>query len=107
MLPRFDAIVHHGGAGVTCAAIAAAKPSLVVPHDFDQFDYAARVEHFGLGLRARRIGSADAARKLRRILDGPWPAVARFAAHAAAYRPVQSFLEAVAQEIGPAREAAA
>ncbi len=97
---RFDAIVHHGGPGIIGAAIAEGKPSLVKPHVFDQFDFAARVEHHGLGLRIRQVGSDEAAAKLARLLDEPWPALPRFAAAAARYRPIESFLETVAAQIG-------
>lgn len=92
-LPLFDAVVHHGGAAVAC--VQAGRPALVVPQDYDQWDYAARIAHHGLGFSARRLDSADAADKLRRLLTSPLPAVAVFAAHAARYRPVESFLAAV------------
>lgn len=94
-LSSFDAIIHHGGAGIVGAAIAAAKPSLVIPHDYDQFDYAARVAHHRLGLRATRLDSADAAAKLRRLLSEDWPALKTFAAHAARYDTGALFLDAV------------
>jgi len=94
-LGRFDAVIHHGGAGVVGAAIAAAKPALVIPHDYDQFDYAARIAHHRLGLRARRLDSADAAAKLRRLLSEDWPALKTFAAHAARYETGALFLAVV------------
>jgi UDP:flavonoid glycosyltransferase YjiC (YdhE family) len=79
-LPRFDAVIHHGGTGIAYSAIAAGLPSLVVPQDFDQFDVAARVAWHGLGLRARSLDGA--AQKLDRLLAEGWPAVARFRAAA-------------------------
>lgn len=95
-LEHFDAIIHHGGAGVTYAAILAGIPSLVVPHDYDQFDYAARIAHHGLGLRVRSI--AEIAEALPRLLDrAQWPALARFRAQALAYQPVETFLATVRQ----------
>ncbi len=99
-IPSYDAVIHHGGPGIIGAAIAEAKPSLIKPHIFDQFDFAARIEHHGLGLRARQIGSDEAAAKLRRLLHEPWPALPVFAAAAARYRPVESFLETVEAQIG-------
>ena len=98
----FDAVIHHAGPGIIGAAVAAAKPSLMRPHVFDQFDFAARVEHHGLGLRVRDIASDEAAAKLARLLKAPWPALPIFAAAAARYRPVDSFLETVAEHAGPA-----
>ncbi|MGE3251361.1 MAG: glycosyltransferase [Hyphomonadaceae bacterium] len=91
-LSAFDAIIHHGGAGVTGACIEAGKPALVIPHDYDQFDYAARIVHYGLGLKARRIGNADAARKLARLLNEPRPKLGEFQAAARRYDPGQAFL---------------
>lgn len=94
-LPRFDAVIHHGGAGVTNACIVAGKPMLAVPHDYDQFDYAARIEHHELGFRASRIGSRQTAVKLHRLLSGPMAGTARFAAYAKAYDPRAAFLDEV------------
>jgi UDP:flavonoid glycosyltransferase YjiC (YdhE family) len=93
-LSRFDAIVHHGGAGVTYAAILAGVPSVVIPHDYDQFDFAARSEHHRLGLRAPSLPAAAPA--LRRMLDHPnrMP-LAAMRAHARRYRPAAAFLRVV------------
>lgn len=41
-LPRYDLVVHHGGAGVLSHTLAAGAPALVLPVDYDQFDNAAR-----------------------------------------------------------------
>jgi UDP:flavonoid glycosyltransferase YjiC (YdhE family) len=94
-LPRFEAVIHHGGAGITNACIAAGKPMLAIPHDYDQFDYAARIAHHELGFRANRIGHHDTADKLRRLLTGPMPGTAKFAAYARAYDPRSAFLDDV------------
>ena len=99
-LPRFDAVIHHGGTGIAYAAVAAGRPSLVVPRDFDQFDMAARVAWHGLGLRARSLRGA--AERLDRLLDGDWPAVARIQEAAARYDPCARFLAALARVTAPA-----
>jgi vancomycin aglycone glucosyltransferase len=49
LLPRVAAVVHHGGAGTTHAALRAGVPQVVVPHLFDQFDFARRVHALGVG----------------------------------------------------------
>ncbi|WFB05891.1 glycosyltransferase [Streptomyces sp. LX-29] len=49
LFPRVAAVVHHGGAGTTTAAAAAGTPQVVVPRMFDQFYFAHRVEHLGIG----------------------------------------------------------
>ena len=39
LLPHCCAIMHHGGAGTTSAALAAGCPQLVCPLHFDQFQW--------------------------------------------------------------------
>ncbi len=93
-LPQFEAVIHHGGAGVTYAAILQGIPSVVVPHDYDQFDYAARVAHFGLGRRANSIRGA--AHGLRVVLaQRDWPELAALSARARAMRPAERFLATI------------
>jgi UDP:flavonoid glycosyltransferase YjiC (YdhE family) len=95
-LGSFDAMIHHAGSGVAYAAILAGVPSLVVPRDYDQFDYAARIAHHGLGVRIRSLAGKKAAESLERVLDRKqWPAVATFQQYAQAYTPVKTFLETV------------
>lgn len=53
-LAAFDLVVHHGGSGVTTAMLHAARPALVHPVDYDQFDMAVRLEVAGLAREVRR-----------------------------------------------------
>jgi vancomycin aglycone glucosyltransferase len=46
---RVSAIVHHGGAGTTMAAARAGKPQVIVPHLYDQFFWAHRVQVLRIG----------------------------------------------------------
>lgn len=94
-VPRHDVVIHHGGSGIAYAAIEAARPSLVVPQDFDQFDYAARIACFGLGLRAPSL--VNGVPLVERLLTEKWPALAQFAQASSAYDPQGSFLETVAR----------
>jgi sterol 3beta-glucosyltransferase len=48
LFPRMAAIVHHGGAGTTGAAIRAGKPSVVTPFIADQFAWARLLNARGL-----------------------------------------------------------
>lgn len=89
-VPRHDVVIHHGGSGIAYASIEAGKPSLVVPQDFDQFDYAARIAYHGLGLRARSL--TGAAPLLDGLLQDDWPATHSFAKAAARYDPQCAFL---------------
>ena len=66
LLPRMAAVVHHGGAGTTGAALRSGVPSIVVPLGFDQPFWGARVHALGVGpppisrrsLTAERLASA-------------------------------------------------
>lgn len=48
-LTRYDAVIHHGGAGIMWHCIENNIPALVYPVDYDQFDHAARLEWSGKG----------------------------------------------------------
>jgi UDP:flavonoid glycosyltransferase YjiC (YdhE family) len=54
-LPRYDLVVHHGGAGVMYHALQAGIPSIVYPLDYDQFDHAARLHAERAGIWLRRL----------------------------------------------------
>ena len=60
-LHRYDAAIIHGGTGILYSCIQHGVPMLVWPHDYDQFDHAARIVHHELGLRlipqAQRIAA--------------------------------------------------
>jgi UDP:flavonoid glycosyltransferase YjiC (YdhE family) len=51
LLPHVAAVVHHGGAGTTAAALRAGVPSVVVPYMADQPFWASRVFRLGAGPR--------------------------------------------------------
>jgi UDP:flavonoid glycosyltransferase YjiC (YdhE family) len=51
LFPRMAAIVHHGGAGTTGAALRAGIPSLVVPFAADQPFWGRRTAELGVGPR--------------------------------------------------------
>ena len=71
-LERFDAVIHHGGAGITYNCIKYQKPALVIPHDYDQFDFAARIIYNRVGVKAQKIDSPEALSGLNTILDNPF-----------------------------------
>lgn len=48
LFPLMDAVVHHGGAGTTAAAIRAGKPMVVCPFFGDQPFWGRRVESLGI-----------------------------------------------------------
>jgi vancomycin aglycone glucosyltransferase len=62
LFSRVAAVVHHGGSGTTAAAARAAKPQVIVPHNYDQFYFAWRVRELGVG--------ASCVRRDRLTVDG-------------------------------------
>jgi sterol 3beta-glucosyltransferase len=66
LFPQMAAIVYHGGAGTTGAALSAGVPSLIVPHFGDQYYWGRRVAELGVGpkpivrkkLTAERLATA-------------------------------------------------
>ncbi|UPG95144.1 glycosyltransferase [Luteibacter aegosomatissinici] len=71
LFARAAVVVHHGGVGTTQESMRAGRPSLVVPHGFDQPDNAARVKRLGVGevLPATRYRADRAAAKLALLLE--------------------------------------
>jgi UDP:flavonoid glycosyltransferase YjiC (YdhE family) len=51
LFPRMAAVIHHGGAGTTGAALRAGVPSLLTPLVGDQHTWAAHVDRLGVGPR--------------------------------------------------------
>lgn len=49
LFPQMSAVVHHGGAGTTAAALRAGKPSVVCPFLLDQFVWGRQVFALGAG----------------------------------------------------------
>lgn len=68
LYPRMAAVVHHGGAGTTGAALRAGVPAVVVPFGMDQRFWAARVAALDVSRAAiprRRLTAAALAEALR------------------------------------------
>ncbi len=80
LFPRVRAVVHHGGAGTTGAAVTAGRPQVIWPFGVDQIFWARRMTGLGVAPPARPVraltGPALAA-ALERALGDP-----RFAAAA-------------------------
>jgi sterol 3beta-glucosyltransferase len=49
LFERCAAVVHHGGAGTTAAALKAGVPSVVVPHMIDQYAWGRTIHELGAG----------------------------------------------------------
>lgn len=66
---RYDLVVHHGGAGILYQCLAAGRPAIVCPQDYDQFDHAARLQHARAALWLRDPAGIEAA--VRRAFAEP------------------------------------
>ena len=105
VVPRCSAVVHHGGAGITYSAVCAGVPALVVPHDYDQFDFAARIVAAGAGRTVRRL-DRRAGPALAQVLATDRRPLERLAAAARTYDPVGAVESAVRRHLAAAHGAA-
>lgn len=71
IFPHCSAIVHHGGAGTTQAALLAGKPSIVVAHGFDQPYWGKQLEKAEVGKAVKRksVTSEHLASEINSILS--------------------------------------
>lgn len=74
LLPRMAAVVHHGGAGTTGAALRAGVPAVPVPAMIDQFFWARRLYSLGASPRPiplRRLTPESLAEAITTVLAEP------------------------------------
>ncbi len=74
LFPRVAAVVHHGGAGTTAAALRAGAPALVIPFIADQRFWGQRVNALGAGLgpmSRRQLAPEPLAAALRALVENP------------------------------------
>ena len=67
VFPRAAAVIHHGGLNTTAETLRAGAKSLVVPHGYDQFDNAIRIQQMGTSQRIKL--SQVASKKFTTILE--------------------------------------
>lgn len=67
-IPLMDYVIHHGGAGIFYQCIIYGKPALILPHDYDQFDYAVRGVEAGVAYTAKRDNSKEIGQAFDRLL---------------------------------------
>lgn len=61
LFPKVKAALHHGGAGTVGASLTAGLPTLIKPWFGDQFFWAQRVTHLGVGLKIPSLDADDLA----------------------------------------------
>ena len=74
LLPRCAAIVHHGGAGTSHAAVKAGLPSVVVTFAAEQWAWGLALQQLGVTLEPlsyRRTDAAQLAQRLQQTLAAP------------------------------------
>ena len=67
LFPRVAAAVHHGGSGTTTVTSISGTPHVIVPHRYDQFYWAERIEELGIG--AAHHGTEPTVESLSAALD--------------------------------------
>ena len=105
LFARVGAVVHHGGAGVTAAALRAGVPSVVVPFLGDQYFWAERVAALGAGtapLPAKLLSTETLAKSLSTVLGSPLirERAAAIARHIASENGVQNAVALVERAFG-------
>jgi vancomycin aglycone glucosyltransferase len=68
LFSRVAVVVHHGGAGTTTAAALAGRPQVIIPHMYDQYYWAERVQTLGIGVRGP-IGARVTTDALARAIE--------------------------------------
>jgi len=74
LFDRVAAVCHHGGAGTTAAGFRAGVPSIIIPFSNDQFAWAHRSYHLGVGaapLAKKNLTSDKLAGAIRFALSEP------------------------------------
>lgn len=91
LFPRCGAVIHHGGAGTTHAALAAGVPSAIIAHGFDQPFHGRRLHELGVGPKPLRRGRLTVDGLAELLWDLVWgPHRDGYVEHAAAVGRVMS-----------------
>ena len=59
LLPYCKAIIHHGGAGTTAAALRAGIPNIIIPHGADQPFWGNQVSRLGVGPKPLAVNTLN------------------------------------------------
>ena len=90
-IPQMDYVIHHGGAGIFYQCIIYGKPALILPHDYDQFDYAVRGVEAGVAFSAKRDNSKAIGQAFEDLLAKEnWPELETLRQAALSYHPTET-----------------
>ena len=90
-IPQMDYVIHHGGAGIFYQCIIYGKPALILPHDYDQFDYAVRGVEAGVAFTAKRDNSKTIGQSFEELLAKEnWPELETLRQAALSYHPTET-----------------
>ena len=90
-IPKMDYVIHHGGAGIFYQCIIYGKPALILPHDYDQFDYAVRGVEAGIAFTAKRDNSEAIEQAFEKLLAKEnWPELETLRQAAQSYHPTET-----------------
>lgn len=95
VLPQCDYVIHHGGAGIFYNCVKYAKPALITPHDYDQFDYGARAIKYDVGIQVKKLSSNQLLRGFKELIGRDWQHLTAFSTAFAQYHPGKRFEEEV------------
>lgn len=89
-IPQMDYVIHHGGAGIFYQCIIYGKPALILPHDYDQFDYAVRGVEAGVAYTAKRDNSKAIGQVFEELLAKEnWPELETLRQATQSYNPTE------------------
>lgn len=69
VLPNIDYCIHHGGAGILYHCIAFGIPALIIPRDYDQFDYTVRAKMMGIARVCKRGDNQGLIREFQKLIQ--------------------------------------
>ena len=89
-IPQMDYVIHHGGAGIFYQCIIYGKPALILPHDYDQFDYAVRGVEAGVAYTAKRDNSKEIGQAFEKLIAKEnWPELETLRQATQSYNPTE------------------
>ncbi|MBP2624152.1 glycosyltransferase [Streptococcus oricebi] len=103
-LAKFDYVIHHGGAGVFYNCIEACKPALILPHDYDQADYAVRGQEAQIAYVASKDRPSQIESQFKRLIERrDWSQLEELSQTYQTYQASQILLEEIERILGEGR----